>query len=183
MRSFACLNFKQDMSWGYIEGYRKAGSLVAEQMLQGFDIDYLIYPMGFLYRHHVELQLKYLIEKCGELLEEGAAPAPTHNLERLWNMLRTKIKEIESDSEEFLLEIDDGIKKLIQLDGTGQEFRYSKLKNEDRCLDHLQLVDIGKLYESLETLSSNLQSIHDHIDVCLSDRSDYYDLLEQLKSD
>jgi hypothetical protein len=125
MKRLACLNFKDDMSWGYIEGYRRAAELLAERMIyEGKDLDYLVYPMGYLYRHHIELQLKYLTVTIGEFIEEPDAPAKVHQLTEIWSKLCSKFKQISPDQEELLGEVGKGIQLLEKFDQSGQEFRY-----------------------------------------------------------
>lgn len=59
----ACLN----ATWGvdqaaYLEGYRCGARLLVEHVTEhARDQDFLVYPIIFLYRHHVELALKNII--------------------------------------------------------------------------------------------------------------------------
>lgn len=172
MKQLACLNFKSDMSWGYIEGYRRAAALVAQQMLDGIDLDYLVYPLGYLYRHHVELQLKFLLDRSGTLLDEVEPPAKGHVLERLWRKLRSKLQQLQ-DSEEFLDEIEAGIAGLVSLDNSGQEFRYSRTNSEQTSLEKLTHLDIEKFHSNCELLCENLQAVHESLNVALETKKDY----------
>lgn len=173
MKRLACLNFKSDMSWGYIEGYRRAADLLAQEMLDGNDVDYLIYPMGYLYRHHVELQLKFLIERSGELVDEPNLPRKVHTLQQLWDKLRPKLKDLQSDSEEFLAETESGIKKLDSMDPSGQEFRYWKTTTDRPSLEDTFQIDIEQFHQTCEALASNLQAVHDCINAWLTMKEDF----------
>jgi len=65
----ACLNFTHD-SWSlYAMGYLKAAErLVALFIDTRESPDSVLYPICFLYRHYVELQLKILISEGTELV-------------------------------------------------------------------------------------------------------------------
>ena|SRR6185295_9290413 len=53
------------------EGHRRGARRLAEHVCENVrDQDLLVYPIVFLYRHHVELALKRLIELAADLAEE-----------------------------------------------------------------------------------------------------------------
>ena len=57
----ACLNFTTS-DYGYREGYRRAGRLLAKYVCNECKHqDLLVYPIVHNYRHHLELMLKHLI--------------------------------------------------------------------------------------------------------------------------
>ena len=62
----ACLNeWSRDHGATYAAGYRRAAELLIEHIdTKGRDQDVLVYPVVFLYRHHVELALKRIISIC-----------------------------------------------------------------------------------------------------------------------
>jgi len=169
VRAIACLNFNDDMSWGYIEGYRRAANLLADRMIvENQDLDFLIYPMGFMYRHHFELQLKYLIQKIGILNEQLESPAPMHLLQHLWANLRPKLLELQLESDAFCVEIDQGIDLVVQLDESSQEFRYAMTKAKKQVkpsLEGQKHIDVEDFHESCERLAESLQAIHDWVNV------------------
>ena len=48
--------------YAYAEGYSRAARLLADYVIrEKWDTDFLVYPIAFLYRHSIELQLKRLI--------------------------------------------------------------------------------------------------------------------------
>ena len=67
----ACLNFTHDQLELYVSGYKHAAEILNRHVLEnrviGFDT--LVYPIIFLYRQYIELQLKSLIKYGGILLE------------------------------------------------------------------------------------------------------------------
>lgn len=52
----------------YSQGYRKSARILSEYVYEkGRHQDFLIYPIVFLYRHHIELILKQLIIQGSDL--------------------------------------------------------------------------------------------------------------------
>ena len=64
----ACISH-WDAPWAYSNGFRRAGQQLAMHVCEtGTDQDVLIYPIVYLYRHHVELVLKSVIKSASSLL-------------------------------------------------------------------------------------------------------------------
>ena len=60
----ACISAFCGSEFAYAEGYRLAANALVEHTGgTSRDLDFLIYPTVFLYRHHLELVLKQVIEK------------------------------------------------------------------------------------------------------------------------
>lgn len=165
MKRYARLNFKNDMDLGYTEGFRRAALHLAAVMEEGRDIDYLVYPMGYLFRHHIELQLKYLRRKTGELTEHLDVPPKLHELQKLWIPLRDKLARLQPD-ENFFKQIDSGIGWLDGLDFKSQEFRYP-VTSKGRSLAGTRLFDVEEFSQNCEELAKNLQAIRDWLDVAI----------------
>src|SRR5260370_16784696 len=68
----ACLRGATD--YAYAEGYRLAARLIADHVIEKrWDTDFLVYPIVFLYRHNVELQLKRLIPQGAFLADHTSS--------------------------------------------------------------------------------------------------------------
>jgi hypothetical protein len=168
MKKHASLNFSSDMTHGYIEGYRRAAVVLAEGVLeQGMNIDYLVYPLGFLWRHHFELQLKYLLAKAGQLDGTLENDNHGHSLKKLWQRLKPKLEELNPAEKEFLKCIDDAVSLVSGLDDSGQEFRYAQKKEGKQLLTSLPVgpFDVGDLDATCKAAAENLQCINDWIKV------------------
>ena len=87
----ACLN----ASWGsdqaaYTEGYRRGARLLVEYVAENArDQDFLVYPILFLYRHHIELALKNLVMQAPYLIDRDLTDVEKsrlgkHRLDWLW---------------------------------------------------------------------------------------------------
>ena len=68
-----------------MEGYKRAAETLVGRCLENRrETDFLIFPIMFLYRHCLELQLKYIINTYGP--QVGVAPTwNTHDLAKLWH--------------------------------------------------------------------------------------------------
>ena len=67
----ACLNvMKGGDAIAYTEDYRRGAERLVEHVMEkGRDQDFLVYPIIFLYRHHIELALKRIIGHSPYILE------------------------------------------------------------------------------------------------------------------
>jgi hypothetical protein len=58
--------------WIYFTGFWRAAQRLAEHVCDtGNDQDFLIYPVVYLYRHHIELILKSIFESASSLLDRA----------------------------------------------------------------------------------------------------------------
>lgn len=74
----------------YVKGYKEAGDLLIKQC-QSVNKNILVYPICFMYRHYIEIQLKELITKYEEFimgdvgsLEGIPKKISHHELDKLW---------------------------------------------------------------------------------------------------
>lgn len=151
----------------YISGYKDAGDQLTESFLTGSDrFDHVVFPIAFLYRHHIELLLKQLVRAGIQsgLIREPSRPRgepcascghvqrtrdwrSEHDLRELWSLARQVIVAFcpQSPSED-LLAVERVIQEFHRLDAKGQSFRYSTslngrthLQNVPRALDLCEL--------------------------------------------
>ncbi|MEK7981452.1 hypothetical protein N5I81_028340 (plasmid) [Klebsiella michiganensis] len=84
----ACLNYMPDHGTAYTEGYRRAADILIKHIDEsGRDQDFLVYPVLFLYRHHIELLIKQIVGLALVLSEEPDTDQykkDNHNLNTLW---------------------------------------------------------------------------------------------------
>lgn len=112
----------------YGDGYKKAADLLVDHIVEirsgaRNPIDYLIFPIAFLYRQYVELKLKEIIRLSNDIsLVEDRAPTH-HKLDELWSRVRTILEE-ESVSSEDLNVVGYCIAELVAVDPASTAFRY-----------------------------------------------------------
>jgi len=156
----ACLNFQHDMSYGYIEGYLRAADRLVEHVAEKTrDQDTLVYPIAFLYRQHIELRLKEIINTGLQLLSENDFKNRTrHRLHDLWPEAKGIIRKTWSgkpDPEEFKW-IDHFIEQFKEVDQDSTAFRYPKQKSGDTSLKGIQYINLRNLAKCVHSFSEFL---------------------------
>ena len=137
--------------YGYIEGYRRSADILVNYIQDKMvDQDILIYPIVFLYRHHIELRLKELLKKGRSLLGEEYKKDKRHDIDSLWRECEKILKRIEPKSKKDLQNIWKIIKDLHKIDKGSTNFRYSTDKEGDRSIDSkLKIINIKEFSNSI----------------------------------
>ena len=134
------------------------------------DQDYLVYPVIFLYRHHVELALKnsirripYLINR--ELTEPEQQHLGRHRLDLLWQDLKPMLTDVSEEAGWEVLPvadvegIDSYIRQLTELDPDSFAFRYTRSKSGTPSLPpDLKLINLRHFAEIMERLADYLDA-------------------------
>jgi len=93
----ACVGWEQtrpDGMLGYVEGYRNAAVALFEASVEKpVSPDFLVFPLAFLWRHHVELALKDIIAIGRQLRGEPWGFPEHHRLLMLWKEARPYVVE------------------------------------------------------------------------------------------
>jgi len=155
----ACLNFTHDQLSLYIIGYRDAAEVLNRHVLEnrGKGSDTLVYPIIFLYRHYIELQLKSLI-KYGSILSESPEDIPlTHDIKKLWEKCRRILEEIWPDDSESLNEVEECVLQISEVDPSSQAFRYSKDKGGKNTLPGIKHINLKNFHEKISRVASILE--------------------------
>ena len=121
----ACLNFTRcDAVYPYGVGYRKAGEILLQWVLsEQRDQDFLVYPIVFLFRHHVELMLKQIIVLAARLREDHVRFPRGHDLASLWAQCKARLMEV-SGPETTLEVVESLVDELGSIDPGSDSFRY-----------------------------------------------------------
>jgi len=171
------------MAYGYIEGYKiSANRLVEYVNNEGKDQDFLVYPIVFLYRHHLELILKEIIYKGRLLLNKGNDHPKHHSIDKLWVGAKDIIKEVwkgNDDPDEFEF-IDHFVKEFAKADPNSMSFRYSKDIKGQKTLKDLKYINLRHLSECINTMSDFLEGVRFGINEYLDDK---YEMLSELSFD
>lgn len=114
-------------SWHEIaQGYRiAANTLVDHAVASRVALDWVAFPIAFLYRHYVELSLKAILIDAGNLLDRPQDPGNSHRLLDLWGKLRPLLEEISPGENPDFLDRSGGlIGEFESLDPGSYAFRY-----------------------------------------------------------
>lgn len=158
----------------YIEGYLRAADILVQHVIElKRDQDFLVYPIIFLYRHHIELILKSLLLRTSylsgqKLTKKDQENLGSHKLIPLWQALKPLIDSVSDKAGWERLEktdlegVDDYIQQLSNLDPESFSFRYAKSKKGNPSLPKdLTLINLRHFSNMMKNLSAYL----DHIDV------------------
>ena len=177
----ACLNWGPDTMSLYIEGYRKAADkLVDEAVESGTNQDILVFPISFLYRQYIELQLKQIISESNIFLDEGATFPQHHKINDLWKKAYSLMNRITKDHDntikDYITNKDvQGIKKIItefvKIDPDSFSFRYPKDKKGNKNLEGIKYINLRKLHDQMKILKEKLNKYY----LCVSILRDHQD--------
>jgi hypothetical protein len=171
----ACVNGIDD-SVAYQDGYRRAALHLAEHVCYaGRGQDFLVYPIVYLYRHHIELTLKSIINVAAfvvdyKLTEKDLDTLGRHDLAKLWQLARPLLNptcELGGSPAlppDDLEGIDAYILQLHKHDPDGQRFRYSTTKSKKaRQLpslpSDLKHINIRNFATAMEKLADYLDAL------------------------
>lgn len=177
--------FSSDIRWqnqshtgefGYIQGYKLSADILVDHLYREDarwnkdEHDLLVFPILFMYRHVIELQLKSLI-KIGYKLDSSVYPETEmncHDLKVLWDKFSHYIDRLypQEKKEESFNSVQKTIKQLDKMDPKGYCFRYNKDKKGDDVsfngINSLDLVNIKRIMEGVyEWLSSGIDMFED----------------------
>lgn len=169
----ACLNVRHDGDQiAYTEGYRRGAARLVEYVVENqHSQDYMVYPIVFLYRHHVELVLKRIIPRAAYLLERALTSKEEkhleqHGLDLLWKDLEPMLGDIADLAGWRRIDtadvdgITDYIRQLTEVDSNSFSFRYTHSKKGTRTLPKdLRRINLRHFAAMMERLASYLDGI------------------------
>lgn len=165
-QSNACLNWSHDAIRLYIDGYLKAADELAHKVVEtARDQDILVYPIAFLYRQYIELQLKNIIQESRILLSEGRGFPEHHKIWDLWcvanGLMKSIIKKVDESAQGYITKEDIDhigkiIKDFVEIDPESFAFRYPEDKKGNKYLEGIIHINLTKLHDQMEILSEKL---------------------------
>lgn len=165
----------------YILGYKTAADLIAQKVIEtDRDQDSLIYPIAFLYRQYIELQLKDIINESRILLSEGYGFPEHHKIKALWELasqlMRKIIATVDESAGEYITSedfafIETMVSEFVEVDPGSMAFRYPKNKLGYSSLEEIRHINIRNLAEQITELSKRLEKF-DLVVGLLRDRQD-----------
>jgi len=122
--------------------FKEAGDELVDFVVRGVKYSWyesFLRPIGFLYRHYLELELKYWIKELEVTLDQAGKLMKQHNLRKLWFTLKPLIQPFcgSKENQDFLREVEEVIFTFDKYDPTGQEFRYIRTTNGIKTLSNL----------------------------------------------
>lgn len=155
----------------YLVGFQRAADMVvASSQSSDLNPDDLVFPVAYLYRHHLELMLKELVrlgirlgalDRCEEALDG-------HNLHKLWNKAKQLILQVWPDSPDTDVQaVEQVILEFHKLDPSGQAFRYARDKDGGQHLANVpERIGLANLKSVVDAVSAFLDAAYAGIDAC-----------------
>lgn len=166
----ACLNFSLDMNIGYVYGYKKAADILVEYIKHTQrDHDYLVYPIVFLYRHHLELIIKKIIKDGNQLLDILNKVPQHHKIKQLWDNCKTIVQKVWPEgSPDDLDAVEQCLNQFNEIDQTSIGFRYPTDKQGNPTIPEIKHINLRNLAEVMERISSFFEGVDTGISEYLS---------------
>lgn len=146
----------------YAAGYKDAAdALVAALAERKASLDSVVYPLVFLYRQGLELQLKLILPLARRLACKEAATDNKHSLMLLWSELRQHIEQLDPrEGDKELPAIEDFIRQLDTVDPGSFAFRYPTTTKGEVSLPELRHVNVRHLSEIMDSVFMLLGGIY-----------------------
>jgi hypothetical protein len=137
----------------YADSYKRAADHLVKKAIAKKKQDFLIYPILFMYRHHVELQMKYIIRTWYRRRDERP-DYQHHRLGDLWRECQTIIDEAfpHDDSDDVEI-VDEVIRELVEADPGSFNFRYPVDRDEQSVFEEEKFISLQNLYEVMQKTS------------------------------
>jgi hypothetical protein len=179
----ACISYWHNVNYPYKNGFRMAARSLALQVCETHsDQDSLVYPILYLYRHHLELVLKDVFRTIARLLDhpisdDEESSLGRHDLVPLWEQIAPLLEPVcryggENDMPPEDIEgVRSYLGQLKEHDPDGQRFRYATIKvrppkksnlpvrHERSIKEELRLVNIRVFADHMERLADYLDGL------------------------
>ena len=157
----------------YSEGYHLAAGCLVKDIIADnsvLTVDFLIYPIVFLYRHYLELQLKDILSMAHGLLSHCDDSIEGHNLGTLWKTAQPLIDQCyetagwgAADKSQYKI-VSSLIQEFSDLDPNGEAARYPRRKDGATLhFEHLPNINIRHFADVAARLGDSLQLYLDAI--------------------
>ncbi len=146
----------------YAAGYKDAAdALVVALAERKIPLDSVVYPLVFLYRQGLELQLKLILPLARRLAGKEASADIGHKLMPLWNELRQHLEQLDPrEDDKELPAIEDFIRQLDTVDHGSFAFRYPTTTKGEVSLPELRHVNVRHLSEVMDTVFMLLGGVY-----------------------
>ena len=147
----------------YIEGYRTAAAALLDSAAdRGAIVDFLIFPISFLWRHHLELALKQIIAVGRQLDGKAWGFTKGHDLLKLWNDAKPHVVKCGDPTAPELSNVEANILEFAKIDPGSDGFRYPM--GSDLSTPSLpgapELVNLRVLHEAMEAVANFLSAVN-----------------------
>ncbi|MDW9570205.1 hypothetical protein GOA98_24540 [Sinorhizobium meliloti] len=177
----ACISYWHNVNYPYKNGFRTAAGRLALQVCETHsDQDSLVYPILYLYRHHIELVLKDIFRSAAMLLNRSIADSEEealgrHDLLPIWELIVLLLDPAcEAIGEDAIPAEDiEGVRSYLhqvaEHDPDGQRFRYATVrqrppKNSNQPVRHVRSIKEELRLVNIRVFASHMEQLADYLD-------------------
>lgn len=157
----ACVGCQHDSLSAACSSYLRATEVLLQHVIEKeADLDGLVLPILFNWRHYLELRCKTICVDGAVIAGDVAALDKSHDLRRLWRVARAHLVAVfpEEARDDVLSPIDAHIEELGDIDPRAMTFRYTvDLGHKSLLPPRLRHVAYAELLETIERVSSLLE--------------------------
>lgn len=141
-------------------GYFEAGEILAKRIQNNSrHLDCLIYPLVQTYRHGIETMLKELVPLLNRLCDASDEVRYTHRLIDNWTIVRKHLVALDVDESEFT-DVDRILADLVEIDATGETFRYPHARDGSRHLEQTSHINTDEFACQMTLLKTFFEACH-----------------------
>lgn len=146
----------------YAAGYKDAADALVQALIhRQAPLDSVVYPLVFLYRQGLELELKLLLPLARRLAGKEPTRDHQHGLMPLWRELRQLLEQLDPRADDGeLLATESFILQLDNVDPGSYAFRYPTNKKGEVSLPELRHVNVRHLSEIMDSVFMLLGGIY-----------------------
>jgi len=144
----------------YLLGYRRAAELLLPELITRSN-EQLVFPFLFLWRHHIELYLKFLLNLARQDQGKTGKVEKVHTLTDLWNSLRPLLEPDMLDSD--LDAVQQIVLDLHDVDPRSTEARYADGETLTGLVESLAKVPDGFNPEHFAAVLTKVSDLFDGI--------------------
>lgn len=173
----ACLNYMRGSGsdWLYATGYRLGAEYLTDYVVNAHrHQDALVYPIVFMWRHHVELRLKEIMRSASLLVEGSAELKLDHKLYPLWARLKPLVEGVWPDADRTPLNaVEEIIAQLDEIDRYSFAFRYPTRKDGAPSLpEDLLHINIRNFTDVMQRVANFLDGMAASLGVYLDNKTE-----------
>ena len=151
----------------YATGFKAIADLGVETFRTSRDFKYRggwLFPIAFLYRHYLELQLKNILLAAKKLGLVAQASTGDHDLATLWRETRLAFVAANWNDPDELDAVEAVILDMDRADHSSQEFRYPTTKGGKSSLgDAPDKISIVNMQETIEGVATILDDFYSYL--------------------
>ena len=165
----------------YMEGYIRTADDLVDRAIDSHDrgiANTYIYPICFLYRHYLELTMKYFYLNYSETdikEKSDTIKKVNHNLNEIWKRIKPIfLKYITGEERDHINIVESYINQFQVFDESSYNFRYPITKDLDEVQKEERLISLDNLKKRMNELYNFFSGGLERLGVLIENRDELY---------